>query len=219
LLAIPETLLRSTHCRSILSIELEKTPQKDGETPDQETGRVVSFRRHFVPVIDYYRDRGGIPGWAPPLPRRSSRRRPPARPVPQIPDIVEAGLRKNELPVGDDVTVIPGIEYHAVDRCGDIVGIEEHLAVVVVLDDRTEPVPDLAVRLRSCMKRQHLPVLEGGAPPPAELLIPLFHRKERHVGRCRLLAAEFGNMPEKRDGLPPPALGLGEEGLRRPVPF
>jgi hypothetical protein len=35
-------------------------PQKNGETPDQETGRVVSFRKHFMPVIDYYRDRGGI---------------------------------------------------------------------------------------------------------------------------------------------------------------
>ena len=148
-----------------------------------------------------------------------SRRRPPAHPVPQIPDIVEAGLRKNELPVGDDVTVIPGIEYHAADRRGDIVGVEEHLAVVVVLDDRTEPVPDLAVGLRSRVKHQHLPVLEGGAPPPAEFLIPLFHREERHQGRCRLLATEFGNIPEKRDGLPPPALGLGEEGLRRTVPL
>jgi len=62
LLAIPETLLRSTHCRSILSIELEKTPQKYGETPDQETGRVVSFRKHFMPVIDYYRDWSGTAG-------------------------------------------------------------------------------------------------------------------------------------------------------------
>jgi len=53
LLAIPETLLRSTHCWSILSIELENTPQKDGETPDQETGRVVSFRKHSRAVIDY----------------------------------------------------------------------------------------------------------------------------------------------------------------------
>jgi hypothetical protein len=35
-------------------------PQKSGETLDQETGKVVSFRKHFVPVIDYYRDRGGI---------------------------------------------------------------------------------------------------------------------------------------------------------------
>jgi len=35
-------------------------PQKNGETPDQDAGRSVSFRRHFMPVIDYYRDRGGI---------------------------------------------------------------------------------------------------------------------------------------------------------------
>ncbi len=35
-------------------------PQKNGETPNQDSGRVVSFRKHFVPVIDYYRDRGGI---------------------------------------------------------------------------------------------------------------------------------------------------------------
>lgn len=35
-------------------------PQKNGETPDPETGKAVSFRKHFVPVIDYYRDRGGI---------------------------------------------------------------------------------------------------------------------------------------------------------------
>jgi len=117
------------------------------------------------------------------------------------------------------VPIIPGVEHRAVDRRGDIVGVEEHLAVVVVVDDRTEPVPDFAVGLRSRVKRQHLPVLEGGAPPPAERFIPLFHRQERHQGRCRLLAAEFGNMPEKRDGLPPPALGLGEEGLRRTVPF
>jgi len=132
---------------------------------------------------------------------------------------VEAGHRKNELPVGNDVTVIPGIEHRAVDRRGDVVGVEEHLAIVVVIDDRTEPVPDLAVGLRSRVKRQHLPILEDGAPPPAEFLIPLFHREKRHQGRCRLLATEFGNMPEKRDGLPPPALGFGEEGLRRPVPL
>ncbi|HNT08660.1 HNH endonuclease domain-containing protein [Methanoculleus sp.] len=35
-------------------------PQKNGETPDQDAGKVVSFRKHFMPVIDYYRDRGGI---------------------------------------------------------------------------------------------------------------------------------------------------------------
>ena len=35
-------------------------PQKNGETPDQDAGKVVSFRKHFAPVIDYYRDRGGI---------------------------------------------------------------------------------------------------------------------------------------------------------------
>jgi len=35
-------------------------PQKNGETPDQDAGKVVSFRKRFMPVIDYYRDRGGI---------------------------------------------------------------------------------------------------------------------------------------------------------------
>jgi len=148
-----------------------------------------------------------------------SRRRPPARPVAQVPDIVEAGFRKNELPVDNDVAVVPGIEHRAVDRHGDMVGVEEHLAVVVVVDDRTEPVPDIAVGLRSCVERQHLSVVEDTAPPPAERFIPFFHREERLVGRCRLLATEFGNIPEKWDGLPPPALGLGEEGTCRTVPL
>ncbi|TAJ43880.1 HNH endonuclease domain-containing protein [Methanofollis fontis] len=35
-------------------------PQKNGETRDQESGKNVSFRRHFIPVIEYYRERGGI---------------------------------------------------------------------------------------------------------------------------------------------------------------
>ncbi len=35
-------------------------PQKNGETPDQNAGKVVSFRKSFMPVIDYYRDRGGV---------------------------------------------------------------------------------------------------------------------------------------------------------------
>lgn len=48
-------------------------------------------------------------------------------------------------------------------------------------------------------------------PPPGERFIPFFHREECLVARCRLLATEFGNMPEKRDGLSPPAPGPGEE--------
>ena len=48
-------------------------------------------------------------------------------------------------------------------------------------------------------------------PPPGERFIPLFHREECLVARCRLLATEFGNMPEKRDGLSPPAPGPREE--------
>ena len=127
---------------------------------------------------------------------------------------MEVGLRKNELPVDNDVPVIPGVEHHAVDRCGNVVGVEEHLAVVVVLDGRAEPFPDLAIGLRSCVERQHLPVFENAAPLPAKFFIPLFHREECLLGRCRLPATEFGNIPEKRDDLPPPALGLGEEGLR-----
>ena len=130
---------------------------------------------------------------------------------------MEAGFRKDDLPVGDDVAVIPGIEHHAVDRRGDVVGVEEHLTVVVVVDDRTEPIPDLAVGLRSRVKRQHLPVLENRAPPPAEVLVPLLHREKCRESRCRLFATEFGNIPEKRDGLPSPALGLGEEGICRTV--
>ena len=35
-------------------------PQKNGETPDQGAGKAVAFRRHFMPVINYYQDRGGI---------------------------------------------------------------------------------------------------------------------------------------------------------------
>jgi hypothetical protein len=35
-------------------------PQKNGETEEQESGKSVSFRRHFLPVIEYYRERGGI---------------------------------------------------------------------------------------------------------------------------------------------------------------
>jgi len=35
-------------------------PQKNGETEGQESGKSVSFRRHFIPVIEYYRERGGI---------------------------------------------------------------------------------------------------------------------------------------------------------------
>jgi len=148
-----------------------------------------------------------------------SRRRTAARPVAQTPDIVEAGFRKNEIPVGDDVPVIPGVEHHAIDRCGDVVGVEDHLAVVVVVDDRTEPVPYLAVGFRSCMDGQHLPVLEDGTPPPAEFFIPLFHRCERLQNRSRRLARESGNVPEERDDSPPASLGLDEEGLRRTGPL
>ncbi|WP_286878683.1 HNH endonuclease domain-containing protein [Methanoculleus sp. UBA413] len=35
-------------------------PQKNGETQDLDAGETISFRKHFAPVIDYYRDRGGI---------------------------------------------------------------------------------------------------------------------------------------------------------------
>ena len=35
-------------------------PQKNGETQDLDAGKTISFRKHFAPVIDYYRDRGGI---------------------------------------------------------------------------------------------------------------------------------------------------------------
>ena len=63
-----------------------------------------------------------------------------------------------------NLTVVPGIEHRAVDRRGDMVGVEEHLAVVVVVDDRTEPVPDIAVGLRSRVDGQHLSVVEGTAP-------------------------------------------------------
>lgn len=97
------------------------------------------------------------------------------------PDVTQIGM--------SNLTVIPGVEHRAVDRRGDIVGVEEHLAVVVVVDGRTEPVPDLAVGLRSRVDGQHLSVVEGTAPPPAERFIPFFHREERLVGRCRLLAA------------------------------
>lgn len=146
-----------------------------------------------------------------------SRRRPPARPVTQVPDIVEAGLRKNEIPVGDNVAVVPGVEHHAVDRYGDMVGVEEHLAVGVVIDGRAEPLPDLAVGFRSCVECQHLPVLEDGTPPAAEFFVLLFHRNKCLESRSRLLAAESGNIQEKRDDLPFPGSGLGEEALRRPV--
>jgi len=56
-------------------------------------------------------------------------------------------------------------------------------------------------------------------PPPGERFIPLFHCEERLQARCRLLATEFGTMPEKRDGLSPPALGLGEESICRTIPL
>ncbi|WP_128694039.1 HNH endonuclease domain-containing protein [Methanoculleus taiwanensis] len=35
-------------------------PQKNGETPDQDAGKVVSFRKHFMPIIVYYKERGGM---------------------------------------------------------------------------------------------------------------------------------------------------------------
>jgi hypothetical protein len=52
--------------RSIFSFNFLENPvfvgrSRGGETPDQETGRVVSFRKHSMLVIDY-RDRGGTAG-------------------------------------------------------------------------------------------------------------------------------------------------------------
>lgn len=35
-------------------------PQKNGERPDTEEGKHISFRKYFTPIIDYYQDRGGI---------------------------------------------------------------------------------------------------------------------------------------------------------------
>lgn len=142
-----------------------------------------------------------------------------ACPLAQEPDIVEAGCGKNEIPVGDDVAVVPGVEHHAVDRRGDVVGIEEHLAVVVVVDDRTEPRPDLTIGLRSRVECQHLLILKDGTPPPAERFILLFHRQKRLQSRSRLLAKESGNIQEKRNSSPPAGLSLGEEALRRTVPL
>lgn len=69
------------------------------------------------------------------------------------------------------------------------------------------------------MERQHLSVFEDGTPSAAEFFVLLFHRKECLESRSRLFAAEPGNIPEKRDDLPSPALGLREEALRRPVPL
>ena len=36
-------------------------PQKHGEGPDLGAGRTIAFRREFNRVIDFYRDKGGLP--------------------------------------------------------------------------------------------------------------------------------------------------------------
>ena len=36
-------------------------PQKHGEGPDLGAGRTIAFRREFNSVIDFYRDKGGLP--------------------------------------------------------------------------------------------------------------------------------------------------------------
>jgi len=117
------------------------------------------------------------------------------------------------------MAVIPGVEYHPVVRCGDVMGVEDHLAVVVVLDDHTEPVPDLPIGFSSCVERQHFPVLENRTPTPAERFVLLFHRQEFFQSSSRLLVTESGNILEKWNGLPLAGLGLDEKVIQRIVPL
>jgi len=36
-------------------------PQKNGETPELRSGNTIAFRREFNQIIDFYRDKGGLP--------------------------------------------------------------------------------------------------------------------------------------------------------------
>ncbi len=90
-------------------------------------------------------------------------------------------------------------------------GIEDHLTIVIVIDDRTEPAPYLTVGFLSGMKRQHLPILKDGAAATHRALHIALSPREAYPEPP---SAEAGNNLEQRDGSPPPGPGGISSGYR-----